>query len=216
MASQHGQSAQTQAGPDLQNPHGGCFSRSILDGIGHQCVKPQRFSPVRARCTSKMRKTTAGDRPLLGVTRSEIDERQRVIEAPQLSTSGRYRLCRMGGGWTKAAGNGATPNVSTLAHPRQRPPLPPPPHPSCPSRCPSHERKVGVPYFCPILGRLAQLVQSISFTPRGPGVRVPHRPHFIRDGGRNGCASQVMRTVWVKSRTFKCIVVLLTKFVGKL
>ena len=26
-------------------------------------------------------------------------------------------------------------------------------------------------------GRLAQLVQSTSFTPRGSGVRVPHRPH---------------------------------------
>ena len=26
------------------------------------------------------------------------------------------------------------------------------------------------------LGRLAQLVQSISFTPRGSGVRIPHRP----------------------------------------
>ncbi len=27
-----------------------------------------------------------------------------------------------------------------------------------------------------ILGRLAQLVQSTSFTPRGSGVRTPHRP----------------------------------------
>ena len=25
-------------------------------------------------------------------------------------------------------------------------------------------------------GRLAQLVQSTSFTPRGSGVRIPHRP----------------------------------------
>ena len=35
-----------------------------------------------------------------------------------------------------------------------------------------------------ILGRLAQLVQSTSFTPRGSGVRTPHRPqtkkHFER------------------------------------
>jgi hypothetical protein len=28
----------------------------------------------------------------------------------------------------------------------------------------------------PQLGRLAQLVQSTSFTPRGSGVRTPHRP----------------------------------------
>ena len=28
-----------------------------------------------------------------------------------------------------------------------------------------------------ILGRLAQLVQSTSFTPRGSGVRISHRPH---------------------------------------
>ncbi len=27
------------------------------------------------------------------------------------------------------------------------------------------------------LGRLAQLVQSTSFTPRGSGVRIPQRPH---------------------------------------
>ncbi len=27
-----------------------------------------------------------------------------------------------------------------------------------------------------IIGRLAQLVQSTSFTPRGSGVRTPHRP----------------------------------------
>ena len=30
--------------------------------------------------------------------------------------------------------------------------------------------------FAP-LGRLAQLVQSTSFTPRGSGVRIPQRPH---------------------------------------
>ena len=46
-------------------------------------------------------------------------------------------------------------------------------------------RKFGLPYFCRVLGRLAQLVQSISFTPRGPGVRVPHRPpHFAFPGNR--------------------------------
>ena len=28
-------------------------------------------------------------------------------------------------------------------------------------------------------GRLAQLVQSIWFTPRGSGVRIPQRPHSI-------------------------------------
>jgi hypothetical protein len=37
-----------------------------------------------------------------------------------------------------------------------------------------------VPYICTRnqaeCGRLAQLVQSISFTPRGSGVRIPHRP----------------------------------------
>ena len=32
-------------------------------------------------------------------------------------------------------------------------------------------------YICtPVTGRLAQLVQSTSFTPRGSGVRTPHRP----------------------------------------
>ena len=31
-------------------------------------------------------------------------------------------------------------------------------------------------YLHPRLGRLAQLVQSTSFTPRGSGVRAPHRP----------------------------------------
>jgi hypothetical protein len=30
-----------------------------------------------------------------------------------------------------------------------------------------------------ILGRLAQLVQSTSFTPRGSGVRTPHRPQVL-------------------------------------
>ena len=30
--------------------------------------------------------------------------------------------------------------------------------------------------FAPAIGRLAQLVQSTSFTPRGSGVRTPHRP----------------------------------------
>ena len=34
------------------------------------------------------------------------------------------------------------------------------------------------------LGRLAQLVQSTSFTPRGSGVRTPHRPqNFSRNWG---------------------------------
>ncbi len=33
-------------------------------------------------------------------------------------------------------------------------------------------------------GRLAQLVQSTSFTPRGSGVRIPQRPH---KAVRNGC-----------------------------
>ena len=37
-------------------------------------------------------------------------------------------------------------------------------------------------YICtPVTGRLAQLVQSTSFTPRGSGVRTPHRPQkFIQ------------------------------------
>ena len=30
--------------------------------------------------------------------------------------------------------------------------------------------------FAHAMGRLAQLVQSIWFTPRGSGVRIPHRP----------------------------------------
>lgn len=30
--------------------------------------------------------------------------------------------------------------------------------------------------FASALGQLAQLVQSISFTPRGSGVRIPHCP----------------------------------------
>ena len=38
------------------------------------------------------------------------------------------------------------------------------------------------PYLCiafetEVYGRLAQLVQSIWFTPRGSGVRIPQRPH---------------------------------------
>ena len=37
-------------------------------------------------------------------------------------------------------------------------------------------------YICkPIYGRLAQLVQSTSFTPRGSGVRTPHRPQVLRN-----------------------------------
>ena len=40
------------------------------------------------------------------------------------------------------------------------------------------------PYLCiafetEVYGRLAQLVQSIWFTPRGSGVRIPQRPHSI-------------------------------------
>ena len=40
------------------------------------------------------------------------------------------------------------------------------------------------PYLCiafetEVYGRLAQLVQSIWFTPRGSGVRIPQRPHPI-------------------------------------
>ena len=30
------------------------------------------------------------------------------------------------------------------------------------------------------IGRLAQLVQSTSFTPRGSGVRIPHRPPYLK------------------------------------
>ncbi len=37
------------------------------------------------------------------------------------------------------------------------------------------EIKIGY-IFAPAIGRLAQLVQSTSFTPRGSGVRIPHRP----------------------------------------
>ncbi len=33
--------------------------------------------------------------------------------------------------------------------------------------------------FALALGRLAQLVQSTSFTPRGSGVRTPHRPQKL-------------------------------------
>jgi len=41
-------------------------------------------------------------------------------------------------------------------------------------------RKENVIYICTLfLGRLAQLVQSIWFTPRGSGVRIPHRPQTI-------------------------------------
>ncbi len=40
------------------------------------------------------------------------------------------------------------------------------------------------PYLCiafetEVYGRLAQLVQSIWFTPRGSGVRIPQRPQRI-------------------------------------
>ena len=31
-----------------------------------------------------------------------------------------------------------------------------------------------------VIGQLAQLVQSIWFTPRGSGVRIPHRPQIRR------------------------------------
>ena len=34
--------------------------------------------------------------------------------------------------------------------------------------------------FASAIGRLAQLVQSIWFTPRGSGVRIPHRPQRKR------------------------------------
>ena len=43
-------------------------------------------------------------------------------------------------------------------------------------------------------GRLAQLVQSTSFTPRGSGVRVPHRPPFHP-------ASEFRGLFWSKSRS---------------
>ena len=43
-------------------------------------------------------------------------------------------------------------------------------------------------------GRLAQLVQSTSFTPRGSGVRVPHRPPFHQ-------ASALRGLFWSKSRS---------------
>ena len=36
--------------------------------------------------------------------------------------------------------------------------------------------RASMTYFRTSIGRLAQLVQSTSFTPRGSGVRVPHRP----------------------------------------
>ena len=36
--------------------------------------------------------------------------------------------------------------------------------------------------FASAIGRLAQLVQSIWFTPRGSGVRIPHRPQ--RENGQ--------------------------------
>jgi hypothetical protein len=34
--------------------------------------------------------------------------------------------------------------------------------------------------FIIVFGRLAQLVQSTSFTPRGSGVRTPHRPQKLQ------------------------------------
>ncbi len=43
------------------------------------------------------------------------------------------------------------------------------------------------------LGRLAQLVQSIWFTPRGSGVRIPHRP-------LKGFLAQLVQSIWFTPR----------------
>ena len=61
---------------------------------------------------------------------------------------------------------------------RQLNPAPPPDGPIGYALRSLHGCKFAVecPTFAPPKGRLAQLVQSTSFTPRGSGVRVPHRP----------------------------------------
>jgi hypothetical protein len=43
------------------------------------------------------------------------------------------------------------------------------------------EMKIESIFALALKGRLAQLVQSIWFTPRGSGVRIPHRPQHKTD-----------------------------------
>ena len=45
-------------------------------------------------------------------------------------------------------------------------------------------------------GRLAQLVQSIWFTPRGSGVRIPQRPRNKRQKATKKCQSLVNHRVY--------------------
>ncbi len=64
------------------------------------------------------------------------------------------------------------------------------------------------PYLCiafetEVYGRLAQLVQSIWFTPRGSGVRIPQRPP---KNNRNtsailkGRLAQLVQSIWFTPR----------------
>ena len=47
-----------------------------------------------------------------------------------------------------------------------------------------------------VYGRLAQLVQSIWFTPRGSGVRIPQRPHPISImSGLTSCCKAIFLSV---------------------
>ena len=57
------------------------------------------------------------------------------------------------------------------------------------------------PYLCiafetEVYGRLAQLVQSIWFTPRGSGVRIPQRPRNKRQKATKKCQSLVNHRVY--------------------
>ena len=54
-----------------------------------------------------------------------------------------------------------------------------------------------------VYGRLAQLVQSIWFTPRGSGVRIPQRPlikpyHF--QSHSKGRLAQLVQSIWFTPR----------------
>ena len=63
------------------------------------------------------------------------------------------------------------------------------------------------PYLCiafetEVYGRLAQLVQSIWFTPRGSGVRIPQRPHLKTKHFRltKGRLAQLVQSIWFTPR----------------
>ena len=64
-------------------------------------------------------------------------------------------------------------------------PTAPMPHSPCPGGWCVSRRHQEQTYFAifAVAGRLAQLVQSTSFTPRGSGVRVPHRPPRTKHKG---------------------------------